>query len=139
MLIDHFDIQYDKVVRMALQVVATLTSSKGSTSLVNGEKKTPSTLEVKVKESGMFPLRGKQQQQPVKLQNQPQLNKYFHMFMVELLKLFDSNRTLLETKGSFIIRSVLHIGSMNALSFSMNTLSYSMNTLSYLMNVLSAI
>lgn len=105
MLIDHFDVQYDKVVRMALQVVATLSSSKGSSSLVNGEKNSPPLKEIKGKESSVSTARWKQQQQQlVKQQNLPQLNKYFHTFMVELLKLFDSNRTLLETKGSFIIR-----------------------------------
>ena len=34
----------------------------------------------------------------------PQLNKYFRLFLVELLKLFDRDRSLLEKKGSFIVR-----------------------------------
>ena len=33
-----------------------------------------------------------------------QLNKYFRTFLVELLRMFETDRTLLETKGSFVIR-----------------------------------
>lgn len=36
----------------------------------------------------------------------PPLNKYFRLFLVELLKLFDTDRPLLEKKGSFIVRCV---------------------------------
>ena len=32
------------------------------------------------------------------------LNKYFRSFMVELLRMFDTDRSLLDTKGSFVIR-----------------------------------
>lgn len=111
MLTEHNDIQYDKVAKMALLVVATLSSSKGSspTSSPNtsDNRQAPPTQEHK--ESQQPPpvaprtggkQAGKQQLQVV----QPQLNKYFHMFMVELLKLFEGNRVLLEDKGSFIIR-----------------------------------
>ena len=39
------------------------------------------------------------------------LNKYFRTFMVELLRMFETDRLLLDTKGSFVIRSVgLEIG-----------------------------
>ena len=34
----------------------------------------------------------------------PHLNKYFRMLLLELLKMFNSSKTLLERKGSFIIR-----------------------------------
>ena len=40
------------------------------------------------------------------------LNKYFTNFMVELLRMFDTDRTLLENKGSFVIRSVSRVWSM---------------------------
>ena len=32
------------------------------------------------------------------------LNKYFKTFMVELLRMFDADRSLLDSKGSFVIR-----------------------------------
>ena len=32
------------------------------------------------------------------------LNKYFKTFVVELLRMFDTDRSLLESKGSFVIR-----------------------------------
>ena len=34
------------------------------------------------------------------------LNKYFRTFLVELLRMFETDRSLLDTKGSFVIRSV---------------------------------
>lgn len=105
MMTEHLDVQYDKVVRMALQVVATLSSSKGSTSPGNSDP--PPKPEGKGKESSATPARGKQLVKHQPSQSQPPLNKYFHMFIVELLKLFDSNGTLLESKGSFIIRSAM--------------------------------
>lgn len=36
----------------------------------------------------------------------PQLNKYFRLFLLELLKMFGTDQGLLEKKGSFIIRQV---------------------------------
>lgn len=33
------------------------------------------------------------------------LNKYFRTFMVELLRMFDTDQSLLDNKGSFVIRS----------------------------------
>ena len=38
------------------------------------------------------------------------LNKYFHMFLVEVLKMFSSDRILLVHKGSMIIRCVFVCG-----------------------------
>ena len=32
------------------------------------------------------------------------LNKYFRTFLVELLRIFDTDRSLLDNKGSFVIR-----------------------------------
>ena len=37
-------------------------------------------------------------------ENQPQDRKHFKLFLLSLLKLFGANRTLLENKGSFMIR-----------------------------------
>lgn len=34
------------------------------------------------------------------------LNKYFRNFLVELLRMFNTDHSLLDTKGSFVIRSV---------------------------------
>lgn len=34
------------------------------------------------------------------------LNKYFRNFLVELLRMFNTDRSLLDTKGSFVVRSV---------------------------------
>ena len=114
MLTEHSDLQYDKVVKMALLVVATLSSSKGSSPTGNpGSADTrqapaaPHEPKQKEQATSSPPVAGRGGKQPGKQQQplaQPQLNKYFHMFMVELLKLFDCNRTLLEAKGSFIIR-----------------------------------
>ncbi len=39
-------------------------------------------------------------------ESKPQLNKYFRLFLLELLKMFGTDHALLEKKGSFIIRQV---------------------------------
>ena len=95
MLTDYHDSQYDKVVRMALQVVAILSSSKAS-------------METESNESVSAPVLWKASPTPSAadklVKSKLQLNEYFHKFMVELLKMFDSDRMLLENKGSFIIR-----------------------------------
>ena len=100
MLTDHHESQYDKVACMALQVVAILSSSQASKEM-DSSATSPDT---PVK--GGKGDRGKASKQDthVVVKPQPMLNEYFHKFMVEILKMFDSDKALLENKGSFLIR-----------------------------------
>lgn len=120
MLTDHHDSQYDKVVCMALQVVSILSSSRASSNKSEpASAATSATTTTTTTTTEVSPRRAKGKDSPKlttassgKAQHQqlpppaplPRPNNYFHRFMVELLKMFDSDRTLLENKGSFIIR-----------------------------------
>ena len=51
-----------------------------------------------------FTLKSSEGQKVIRLTPCPG-NKYFHLFVVELLKMFDrDNKTLLDKKGNFIVR-----------------------------------
>lgn len=102
MLTDHRDSQYDKVVRMALQVVSILSSSEVG---MEPEPKAPARTPPPVRTSAKW----KEPTPPTKqgvAKPHPRLNEYFRKFMVELLRMFESDQVLLEKKGSFIIRYV---------------------------------
>ncbi len=102
MLTDYRDSQYDKVARMALQVVSVLSTSEDpelpapypSPPATRGGLKTrESTHSAAAKQAAVGKTHNR-------------LNEYFRKFMVELLNIFDSDRPLLEEKGSFLIRYV---------------------------------
>ena len=76
---------------MALQVITTLSTSRAGIEL---ESSSSSSSSNKAASKTTTPT-------PTP---QPHLNKYFRMSLVELLKMLDSNKVLLEKKGSFIIR-----------------------------------
>ncbi len=111
MLTDHHDSQYDKVARMTLKVVAILSSSEASVPLSSSDpspispthrggktaKETSNPLLAKKGNAGKAAIAQQKDQQP-------KLNQYFQKFMVELLKMFELDATLLENKGSFVIR-----------------------------------
>ena len=112
MLTDHHDNQYDKVACMALRVVSILSSSEVGKEL--DQSKPPITASKPLITKGVAtkpaatkpPVLAKKpvvgaELEPVRMQK---LNEYFRKFVVELLKMFEQDRTLLENKGSFIIR-----------------------------------
>ena len=76
---------------MALKVIAVLSTSKAS-------------LEAEATPAHTHSVEGAPQLQPTDASPRTHLNKYFRLFLVELLKLFNSNRTLLDNKGPSIIR-----------------------------------
>ncbi len=62
------------------------------------DTKTRSPVQAKAKETKSKPV--------AQTESKPQLNKYFRLFLLELLKMFGSDRALLERKGSLLIRQV---------------------------------
>ena len=82
-----------QVVRMALQVIATLSTSRAGLELESSSSSSSSSSSKAVSKSTT----------PTPTPH-PHLNKYFRMLLLELLKMFNSSKTLLERKGSFIIR-----------------------------------
>ena len=112
-----------QVVRMALQVLAILSASKDGLEIdtqlseasraAEQTQKKPSSSSGPTSESkskvasdtkSRSPVVPKSKAPTVEAKSKPQLNKYFRLFLLELLKIFDSNRSLMEKKGSFIIR-----------------------------------
>lgn len=81
----------DKVLRMALKVIAVLSTSKAS-------------LEVEPSPGHAHSTEGSSPAQSADITSRTHLNKYFRLFLIELLKIFNSNRALLDTKGSSIVR-----------------------------------
>ena len=116
MLADHHDSQYDTVACMALQVVSILSTSQAGIEPESSDPPPPQPTRggTKAKESTGSSSSGKSsklvkpplaEKPAVALKPQVmRLNEYFQKFMIELLKMFDSDRALLENKGSFIIR-----------------------------------
>lgn len=93
-LLEMLTDQGDKVVRLALQVISILSSSEvgrevESTALATAPQ-------------AKLPSRRSASPAP----KQAHLNKFFRLFLIELLKLFDADRTLLEKKGGLIIRQL---------------------------------
>ena len=80
-----------KVLRMALKAIAVLSTSKAS-------------LEVEPPPVHVHSTEGLSQAQTADVSSRTHLNKYFRLFLVELLKMFNSNRVLLDNKGPSIIR-----------------------------------
>ena len=115
MLNDHRDNQFDKVARMALNVVSILSRSEVGMETESSDPATSSSKDSPRKKDRLSPVPSSsssattssstgKQQQAAAVRPQPRLNEYFRKFVVELLKMFDSDRPLLENKGSFIIR-----------------------------------
>lgn len=92
---------------MALKVVSILSSSEAGKVLDQSKPPIPASKHLvtkATKRSDPPPVPAKKPvvgAEPMKTQK---LNEYFRKFVVELLKMFDQDRTLLEDKGSFIIR-----------------------------------
>ena len=80
-----------KVLRMALKAIAVLSTSKAS-------------LEVEPPPVHVHSTEGLSQAQTADVSSRTHLNKYFRLFLVELLRMFNSNRVLLDNKGPSIIR-----------------------------------
>ncbi|KAL5466838.1 hypothetical protein EMCRGX_G030989 [Ephydatia muelleri] len=83
----------DKVLRMALKAIAVLSTSKAS-------------LEVEPPPVHVHSTEGLSQAQTADVSSRTHLNKYFRLFLVELLRMFNSNRVLLDNKGPSIIRQL---------------------------------
>ena len=83
------------MVRLALQVISILSTSKAGLELESAENEPEQKQPGKSSGAGT-PGKG--------ATPRAHLNKYFRLFLVELLKMFDKDRTLLDQKGSFIIR-----------------------------------
>ena len=98
-----------QVVRLALQVISTLSTSNASLELESpeshqdqkGQGKTTTNSSAAKTGKGASGANVKGVAIPTP---RAHLNKYFRLFLVELLKMFDKDRTLLDQKGSFIIR-----------------------------------
>jgi len=110
---------------MALQVLTTLSTTKDGPDMngaLVGDRVAKKTTETKSKSGNdskpkstpdprsRSPGESRAKQlSPVKAKSidpkpKPHLNKYFRLFLIELLKMFGNNRPLLEKKGTFIIR-----------------------------------
>ena len=87
----HTICPHGKVLRMALKVIAVLSTSKAS-------------LEVEPSPGHAHSTEGSSPAQSADITSRTHLNKYFRLFLIELLKIFNSNRALLDTKGSSIVR-----------------------------------
>lgn len=100
-----------QVVRMALQVIAILSTSKAglelepspavSTTSLPSSTPPPPTPSSVISKNNRSHIKGTA---PTLTTPHPYLNKYFRLLVVELLKMFDSDKTLLDRKASFIIR-----------------------------------
>lgn len=97
---------------MALQVIAILSTSKAglelesslavsSTTPLPSSTPPPPTPSSVISKNNRSHIKGTA---PTLTTPHPYLNKYFRLLVVELLKMFDSDKTLLDRKASFIIR-----------------------------------
>ena len=101
---------------MALQVLAILSASKDGLEIdtqlseaspvpeQTQKKPSSTTTESKTKSDARSKSPQPKTKGTVEAKSKPQLNKYFKLFLLELLKMFGRDRSLLEKKGSFIIR-----------------------------------
>ena len=87
-----------QVVRLALQVISILSTSKASLELESAENEPEQKKPGKATKNSAAATAGKG------ATPRAYLNKHFRLFLVELLKMFDKDRALLDQKGSFIIR-----------------------------------
>ena len=104
MLGDHHDKEYDKVACMTLEVVSMLSYSEAG--IEGAESSTPTAKDGKGVSPAPSSTSSGASKHQVTPRAQPKLNEYFRKFVVELLKMFDSDKALLENKGSFLIRYV---------------------------------
>ncbi|XP_064393704.1 protein VAC14 homolog isoform X2 [Halichondria panicea] len=116
--------QYDKVLKMALQVLSILSTSKvgleidaqteprpkpalTSTLATQADGKPKASTDTRTRS----PVQAKAKETKSKAvvattESKPQLNKYFRLFLLELLKMFGTDRALLERKGNLLIRQL---------------------------------
>ena len=90
---------------MALQVIAILSTSKAGLELEPSPAASttlpPPTPSSVISKSNRSHIKATA---PTLTTPHPYLNRFFRLLLVELLKMFDSDKTLLEKKASFIIR-----------------------------------
>ncbi len=115
---------FSQVLKMALQVLSILSTSKvgleidaqteprpkpalTSTLATQADGKPKASTDTRTRS----PVQAKAKETKSKAvvattESKPQLNKYFRLFLLELLKMFGTDRALLERKGNLLIRQV---------------------------------